>query len=66
MRDSLPPPSCKARVWVIGLVPGMTYESIVGDMENAIAELQANDPTFKATITKVEGETFVPGVNRGV
>ena len=54
------PPSCKARVWVIGLVPGMTYESIVQDMETVIAELKAADPTFQATITQVEGETFVP------
>ncbi|MEM9485319.1 MAG: M20 family metallopeptidase [Cyanobacteria bacterium P01_F01_bin.116] len=54
------PPSCKARVWVIGLVPGMTYASIVQDMENVISQLQEEDPTFQATITKVEGETFVP------
>ena len=54
------PPSCKARVWVIGLVPGMTYESILQDMEKVIAELQAADPSFQATITQVEGETFVP------
>ncbi len=56
------PPSCKARVWVIGLVPGMTYESIVEDINNAIAELQAANPTFEATISKVEGEieAFVP------
>ncbi|MGB7247613.1 MAG: M20 family metallopeptidase [Phormidesmis sp.] len=54
------PPSCKARVWVIGLVPGMSYESIVADMEGAIAQLQADDPTIQATITQVAGETFVP------
>ena len=45
---------------MIGLVPGMTYESIVQDMEKVIAELQAADPSFQATITQVEGETFVP------
>ena len=54
------PPSCKARVWVIGLVPGMTYESIVQDMEKVIAQLKSEDSTFQATITKVDGETFVP------
>lgn len=54
------PPSCKARVWVIGLVPGMTYDSIVADMEKVIAGLQGDDPTFQATITQVKGETFVP------
>ncbi|MEO0808946.1 MAG: M20/M25/M40 family metallo-hydrolase, partial [Cyanobacteria bacterium J06643_4] len=54
------PPSCKARVWVIGLVPGMTYDSIVADMESAIAQLKSEDPTIEATITQVEGETFVP------
>ncbi len=54
------PPSCKARIWVIGLVPGMTYESIVQDMKKVITQLQAEDPNFQATITKVEGETFVP------
>lgn len=54
------PPSCKARVWVIGLVPGMTYESIVQDIEKVITQLQTDDPTFQATITKVAGETFVP------
>ncbi len=54
------PPSCKARIWVIGLVPGMTYESIVQDMKQVITQLQAEDPNFQATITKVEGETFVP------
>ncbi|MEL7354155.1 MAG: M20 family metallopeptidase [Cyanobacteria bacterium P01_A01_bin.116] len=54
------PPSCKARVWVIGLVPGMTYESIVADMQKVIDEMTAADATINATITQVEGETFVP------
>lgn len=54
------PPSCKARVWVIGLVPGMTYESILQDLSGKIAEIKADDPTLNVTITPVEGETFVP------
>lgn len=54
------PPTCKARVWVIGLVPGMTYESIVQDIEKVIDQLQSEDPTFQATIAPVAGETFVP------
>lgn len=54
------PPTCKARVWVIGLVPGMTYESVVQDIEKVIVRLQAEDSTFQASITPVAGETFVP------
>ena len=54
------PPTCKARVWIIGLVPGMTYESIVQDIERVVAKLQAEDPTFQVAITPVAGETFVP------
>ena len=54
------PPSCKARVWVIGLVPGMTYESIMQDMEKVIADFQVEDASFQVTVTQVEGETFVP------
>jgi acetylornithine deacetylase len=54
------PPSCKARVWVIGLVPGMTYESILQDLNAKIAEIKADDPTLDVTITRVAGETFVP------
>lgn len=54
------PPTCKARVWVIGLVPGMTRESIVQDIQKVIDQLQADDPTLQATITPVAGETFVP------
>lgn len=54
------PISCQARVWVIGLVPGMTYKSIVGDIEQVIATLKASDSTFEATVKPVAGETFVP------
>ncbi|MEM9512740.1 MAG: M20 family metallopeptidase [Cyanobacteria bacterium P01_E01_bin.48] len=54
------PPSCKARVWVVGLVPGMTFESIVADVQAAIDALKATDPTFDASIHSVPGETFVP------
>jgi acetylornithine deacetylase/succinyl-diaminopimelate desuccinylase-like protein len=54
------PPTCRARVWVIGLVPGMTYESIVQDIRKVIDQLQAEDPTFQAAIVPVAGETFVP------
>ncbi len=52
------PPSCKARVWVIGLVPGMTPESIVQDMERVIAQLQKTDSTMQATISKVGDDSF--------
>ncbi|MEM6451864.1 MAG: M20 family metallopeptidase [Cyanobacteria bacterium P01_D01_bin.105] len=54
------PPSCKARVWVIGLVPGMTYESIVADIDKVLTQMKAEDETIQATVTQVEGETFVP------
>jgi acetylornithine deacetylase/succinyl-diaminopimelate desuccinylase-like protein len=54
------PTSCKARVWIIGLVPGMTYESVTQDVEAVIAALAAEDPTFTATFQPVPGETFVP------
>lgn len=54
------PPSCKARIWVVGLVPGMTYESIFQDIQQVIASLQVEDSGFKATVKPVAGETFVP------
>ncbi|MGA1408251.1 MAG: M20 family metallopeptidase [Prochlorotrichaceae cyanobacterium] len=54
------PPWCKARVWVVGLVPGMTYDSIVQDVTKVIDQLKAADPTFQASLKQVEGETFVP------
>lgn len=54
------PSSCKSRVWVIGLVPGMTYETILQDIEKVVSTIEADDPTFRITISPVEGESFVP------
>ncbi|MDZ4872208.1 MAG: N-formyl-4-amino-5-aminomethyl-2-methylpyrimidine deformylase [Chroococcidiopsis cubana SAG 39.79] len=54
------PPACKARVWIVGLVPGMTYESIVQDIESVVTSLQKNDTQFNVKISPVPGETFVP------
>ena len=54
------PPWCRARVWVVGVVPGMTAESIVADINTVITRLQAEEPAIEVTVTQVEGETFVP------
>jgi acetylornithine deacetylase/succinyl-diaminopimelate desuccinylase-like protein len=54
------PPFCKARIWVVGLVPGMTYDSIVQDIDRVVASLQTNSTRFNLKIAPVPGETFVP------
>ena len=54
------PPCCRARVWVVGVVPGMTAESIVADVRAVIDQLKEADPAIDASVTQVDGETFVP------
>jgi acetylornithine deacetylase/succinyl-diaminopimelate desuccinylase-like protein len=54
------PAKCTAIAAVVGLVPGMTMESILGDVRRELDRLAAADPTLRAEVRQVPGSLFVP------
>ena len=45
------PDICTAQVLVVGLVPGMTKESVLSDVQRVIDKLKANDKDFVAEVS---------------
>lgn len=54
------PASCQAVVAVVGLVPGMTLDSVLGDIQAVIDRLSKEDSTFKASVIQYPNSLFVP------
>lgn len=54
------PAECTAIAAVVGLVPGMTMQSILTDIERELARLCSVDATLKARVRQVPGSLFVP------
>ncbi len=53
------PAHCTAVLAVVGIVPGMSLESILADIRNEIAIASAEDPDLKASIRQLPGSLFV-------
>ncbi len=53
------PAECTAVAAIVGIVPGMTLDSVLADISAVIASLAAADPTFKARARMVPGSLFV-------
>jgi len=54
------PAECTAIAAVVGLVPGMSLDSVLADVQQALAALNASDATLQATVRQVPGSLFVP------
>lgn len=54
------PAECRTVVAVVGIVPGMTLESICADIQLVIDRLGKEDPDFKASVRQVPNSLFVP------
>lgn len=52
--------SCNAVCAVVGIVPGMTAESVLGDIEALISRLKTEDTNFNATARLFPDSLFVP------
>lgn len=52
--------SCNAVCAVVGIVPGMTAESVLGDIEALISRLKTEDANFNATARLFLNSLFVP------
>jgi len=53
---------CRARIAVIGIVPGMTRESVLADINGVIDRLKAQDEEFEAIAEIMRGTlVFIPG-----
>lgn len=55
------PDSCKAVLGVVGILPGMTRDSVMADINRVIAGALAADPTLKAEARPFAGALFVDG-----
>lgn len=55
------PISCKARVLVVGIVPGMTPETIINDIKTVIERIKQEDTDFDAEVSQMKGYTYIPG-----
>ena len=53
------PAECKTVIAVVGIVPGMTLESILADIRTEIETLAADDADFSASVRQVPGSLFV-------
>lgn len=53
------PASCTAIAAVVGIVPGMTLDTILRDVNCVIAQLSAQDRDFKASVRQVPNSLFV-------
>ena len=54
------PASCTAIAAAVGLVPGMSIESILGDVQAELDRLAEADLTLQASVRQVPGSLFVP------
>lgn len=54
------PSECKVVLAVVGLLPGMTMESVLEDLRARIDFVAASDPELKASVRQVPGSLFVP------
>ena len=54
------PAECTAIAAMVGLVPGMTMDSILQDVQREIDRLAAADPTLVASVRQVPNSLFVP------
>lgn len=54
------PARASAIAAVVGLVPGMSMESILGDVRAELGSLMQADPTLKVQVRQVPGSLFVP------
>jgi len=54
------PATCKARVLVVGIVPGMTPETTINDIEVLIERIKQKDKDFQAEVRQMKGYTFIP------
>jgi len=55
------PPTCRTVLGVVGLVPGITRESVLADLEAALQKAAQADPELRATIRPYPGALFVSG-----
>lgn len=55
------PDRCSITVAVVGIVPGMTIESVVNDIQNAADAVFRGSNEVNATARQVPGSLFVPG-----
>lgn len=55
------PDTCKAVLAIVGIVPGMTRESVMSDIEAVIAAHCASDPDLTATARPYPNAMFVDG-----
>lgn len=53
------PAECRTIIALVGIVPGMTLESILADIQAVIERLAAEDINFKASVRQVPGSLFV-------
>lgn len=52
---------CRAVLGLVGLVPGMTAESVLADVRAWVAQRAAGDPRLTATVRPYPGALFVSG-----
>jgi acetylornithine deacetylase len=55
------PPECHIVLGLVGLVPGITRESVLADLEAEIAAAQAEDPELEVSLRPYPGALFVSG-----
>lgn len=55
------PDVCRAVVAVVGVVPGMTVESVMGDIDACLAAERARDPALQVSARSYPGALFVSG-----
>lgn len=53
------PDECVAVLGVVGVVPGMTLDSILADIRRVVASAAADDPALVATVSQYPGSLFV-------
>lgn len=54
------PAECRTVIAVVGIVPGMTLDSILADIQAVIDRLAKEDPEFEATVRQFPNSLFVP------
>ncbi len=55
------PDVCRLVIAVVGIVPGMTAQTVMHDIETLLASHRMSDPTLQATARPYPGALFVPG-----
>lgn len=53
------PPECRIVLGIVGLVPGITQDSVLADLAAALARAEAADPELKASLRPYPGALFV-------